>query len=71
MTIEEKLKLITWVYPKPKTGMTTNGNPDSTITLVCNEYEFLVTIGGRRSRLQNKDLAFQIFDLYLQEVYKL
>lgn len=65
---EEIKKQFKWVLPKPSAGMQC-GMPME-ITLECEVVDFKITIGNCRSQLKNKELAFTLFELYLDEIIK-
>jgi len=68
-TINYIKTLIEWKSPRQHmSGGQTCGMPLSDVTLICEQVSFEITIGYHRSMLKNKELAWNLFELYLDEV---
>ena len=67
--IEYAKTLIEWrTNRQHMSGGQTCGMPTSEVTLICEQVSFEITIGYHRSMLRNKELAWNLFELYLDEV---
>jgi protein subunit release factor B len=75
MTKEEIVKNVKITTEKQlsreKGGQHTNGPDNSPVILTSEELEFEVKIGFYRSHFKNRQLAYQLFELYIDEVVKL
>lgn len=67
--IEYVKTLVEWrTLKQHMSGGQTCGMPSSEVTLICDQVNFEITIGYHRSMLKNKELAWNLFELYLDEV---
>lgn len=62
---------IKWGSKKPQSvGGQQCGMPSYPVILTSEELDFEITIGFYRSQLKNKELAFTIFELVLEDLVK-
>ena len=68
---EEIKQKVKWSQKRPiETGGQSCGMPNYPIVLTCEEIDFEVTVGFYKSSIKNKQLAFILFELALEECFK-
>lgn len=68
--LEEIKQKAKWSQKFPKTGGQHCGMPNLQVTLTCEEIDFEVSIGFYRSSIKNKQLAYTLFELAVEEFFK-
>lgn len=70
--LKQELKTsVKWSQKRPpETGGQSCGMPNYPIVLTCEELDFEISLGYYKSSLKNKNLAFLLFELALDELIK-